>query len=195
MSESPEKLLKDVLITLTKAGRTDRVLIIDNIPESLFYELRFPLICVGQGANQNWQPDLKAGKEMKLFEELRLSQTGNGSIVFDMDNEQSLMRWGAVYSYIRNTYPHSKVLPQAVENSVDPKNLAAGPLALKDVPRVVLPVLSPSDLNRPVADGTPESLRIAEIKKQAVDEYKAAEEAKIKERMAKVRAAKEPTNE
>lgn len=185
------KLLSNVLIKLIRGGFTDRVLYIDNIPEDMFYELQYPRVCVGKGAEQHYEADLTKERVMTLYPELSLSQTGDKGIVFDVENEQSKQRFLALNRYIKMVYPNNKVPVEPVVNSVDPMDSAAAALDIQKIPRVVLPVLSPSDSQESVTGGAIASaLNVEEIKQKAVEEYKASQDAEVKERMEKARAAR-----
>ena len=183
-------LIKNVLVKLIRGGRTDRVLFIDNVPQELFYEMKHPVICEGKGQEQHWVPDTSKEKIPTLYPDLEKSQVGDNGIVFNMENENSLQRWLTVDRYIKSMYPSSKVIPQAVVNSVEPKNTAASPLALSDVPRVVLPSLSPSEAKPSVEGVTTASLDVEAIKKEAIAQYEKEQKEKNKERMAKAREAR-----
>lgn len=186
------KLLKNVLIKLTRGGFTDRILYIDNVPEEMFYEMRYPRICVGKGFEQHWTDDTTQEKVPTLYEELHVSQTGDGAIMFDMDNEHASTRYLALNRYIRSVFPNNRVPQDPIVNSVDPSNHAASALELSKVPHVVLPVLSPAEGNTSVTGGATDdvdskpSIDVEEIKRQAVKEYQEEQ----KERMRKAREAK-----
>lgn len=184
------KLLQNVLIKLIRGGFTDRVLYIDNLPEEMLYELQYPRICVGEGQAQHYIPDTKQPKVMTLYPELRLSQTGDNGIVFDLENEHGKNRFLALDRYIKGMYPFNKLPAEPVVNSTDPMDQAAPALELSKIPRVVLPTLSPSDSKESVVGSTTASLDVEAIKKQAVAEYEAQQKAEAKERMAKARAGR-----
>ena len=190
-----EKLLKDVLIKLNRGGMTYRVLLVDNIPESLFYDYKHPRkinMVNGQPHTQHWVADTEKPKVRTLKEHIKESQNGDGGLVFNMENTNSKDLYNAVDRYITTHYPSNKVVPKAVINAVDPTDKRSQPLALKDVPRVVLPVLSPS-ASADAGDTTAaldSSSDIEAVKRQAVEEYKAAQKAKAIEKMAKARAAR-----
>ena len=85
----------------------------------------------------------------------------------------------------------NNVLPvEPVIYSTDPTDQRAPALALSQVPRLVLPALSPSDGKPSVAGDASPSLDVEAIRQAAVAEYKADQEAKTKERMAKAREAR-----
>lgn len=192
------KMLNNVLIKLMRGGFTDRVLFIDNVPSEMFYEMQNPRKCVGEGQAQHWVPDFDKEKVPTLYPELQLSQTGDGGIVFNLDNEQSKHRFLALERYIKSVYPVNQVPPEPVVYSTDASDQSAPTLALSQVPRVVLPVLSPTG-SSPATGGTTASLvldpaAVEAIKKQAVEEYAAEEQRKLKERMEKARAGRTPKN-
>lgn len=181
-------LLKDVLIKLMQGGRSDKVLYIDNVPEEFFYEMKHPLTCVGEGQAQHWTLDTSKPKQQTLHQELKASPTGDGAIVFDLDNEPSSQRYLALMRYIKMTYPANQMIPEAVWYSQDYKDPKAPPIALSQVPRVVLPVLSPTETKESAnSDSTTPALDIEAIKKAAVEEH---ELEKKRERMAKARAGR-----
>ena len=184
------KLLQNVLIKLIRGGFTDRVLFIDNLPEEMLYELQYPRICVGEGQAQHYTPDMKQAKVMTLYPELRLSQTGDNGIVFDLENEHGKNRFLALERYIKGVFPYNRLPAEPVVYSTDPMDSAAPALELSKIPRVVLPALSPSEDKTPVAGSTTASLDVEAIKKQAVAEYEAQQKAEAKERMAKARAGR-----
>lgn len=184
------KLISNVLIKLIRGGFTDRVLFIDNVPEDMFYEMKHPRICVGKGMEQHWEADLSKPKEPTLYPEINLSQTGDGGLVFDLDNEQSKHRYLALDRYMKMTLPNNKVPVEPIINAVDPTDTRSAALALSQVPRVVLPALSPSESKETVAGSTTVSLDVEAIKKQAIAEYEAEKKAEISERMAKAREAR-----
>ncbi len=121
-----------------------------------------------------------------LYEELHLSQTGDGGIVFDLDNNGSKDRLTRLNRYIKSMFPANQVPPEAIPYAVDPSDPSSPALALSQVPRVVLPSLSPRG-EEPLRGGNPPALNVEDIKKQAVAEYL---EQQNRERMAKVRSAK-----
>ncbi len=185
------KYLNNVLIKLIRGGFTDRVLFLDNVPEDMFFELQYPRICVGKGAEQHYEADTSKEKIMTLYPELVRSQTGDGGIIFDIENEQSKARFLALNRYIKSVYPNNKLPAEPVVNSVDPMDSAAAALQVSQIPRVVLPALSPSESQDSVAgEAIASALDVEEIKRKAVEEYKAEEDAKVKERMEKARAAR-----
>ena len=191
-----EKLIKNVLVKLIMGGSTDRVLFIDNIPEELFYEMRHPkkVAMVNDNPNtQYWTEDKTKEKIPTLYEEIALSQTGDGGLVFNMENNNAKSRWESVTRYITSHYPSNKVPPKAVPFATSPKDPRSPALALSEVPRVVLPVLSPSVNSVAVdttADSAPAALDVEAIKAQAIKEYEAKKKAEATERMAKARAAR-----
>lgn len=193
------KLINDVLVKLIKGGSVDQVMILDNVPEDMFYKMAFPRIAVGKGQENHWEPDQNAAKVLTLHDELSLSQTGDGAIVFDMENENAIDRFKALDRYIRQMWPANKAVPEFKPNSEDPTDSRARPLLRSDIPRAVLPVLSPPTgaLENPskVADvaGTNEAaliLDVEKIKAEAIAEYEAKLKEAAKEKMAKARAAK-----
>ncbi len=184
------KLLQNVLIKLIRGGFTDRVLFIDNLPEEMIYELQYPRICVGEGQAQHYVPDTKQAKVMTLYPELHLSQTGDGGIVFDLENEHGKNRYLALDRYIKGMYPFNRLPADPVVNSVDAMDSGAAALELSKIPRVVLPALSPSESKETVAGSTTASLDVDAIKKAAIAEYEAEQKAEAKDRMAKARAGR-----
>ncbi len=182
--------LINVFIKLIRGGFTDRVLFIDNVPEEMFYEMRHPRKCVGEGQAQHYIDDVTQPKIPTLYPELQLSQTGDGGIVFDMENEHGKNRYLALNRYIKSVYPNNKVPAEPMVYSVDPMDSASPALAVEKLPRVVLPVLSPSESQDSVIGGATASLDVEAIKKQAVEEYQAEEKKKASERMANARAAR-----
>lgn len=183
-------MLNNVLIKLVRGGFTDRVLFIDNVPEEMFYEMKHPVHCVGKGAEQHYEPDMTKEKIPTLYEEIKLSQTGDKGLVFDLDNENSKARYLALDRYIKMSYPNNKVPVDPVINALDPTDTRSPALALSNVPRVVLPALSPSESKETVAGSAIASLDVESIKKQAVAEYQAEEKKKVSERLAKAREAR-----
>ena len=193
------KLLKNVLIKLVRSGVVDRVLYIDNIPEELFYSPQHPKIITDRGTkgSQYWTVDVTQPKVMTLYEKLNKSQTGDDGIVFDMQNIHAKDLWSAVDAYIKANYPGNKLPPAPAPYSTDPTDARSPALALSQVPRAVLSVLSPSgktDAGSAVADLNGKNdegpVNVEEIKRQAVEDYKAKKKAEASERMAKARAAK-----
>lgn len=186
-------ILKNVLIKLARGGFTDRVLFIDNVPDEFFYEMRHPRKCVGEGQAQHYVEDTDKPKIPTLHPELELSQTGDGGIVFNMENEHSKSRFLALDRYIKSVFPNNRLPADPVVNSVDPMDSRAAALELSKIPRVVLPALSPSETPS-VAGGTASSLDVEEIKRKAIEEYEANKKAEASERMAKARASRTATN-
>ncbi len=185
------KVLNNVLIKLIRGGFTDRVLYIDNVPEEMFYEMQYPRICVGKGLEQHYEPDMSKEKIPTLYPELSLSQTGDKGIVFDLDNEHGKNRYLALDRYLKQVYPSNKLPAEPMVNSTDPMDSGAAALQLSQIPRVVLPALSPSESQDSVAgEATAAGFDVEEIKRKAVEEYKAQENAEVKERMEKARAAR-----
>ena len=184
-------ILSNVLIKLTRGGFTDRVLYLDNVPAEMFYEMRYPMICKGEGLKQAYVPDSARPKELTLYEELKRSQTGDDGIVFDLDNEQAKHRYMILNRYIQSVYTNRNVPVDPVINSTDKSNTAAPALALSQVPRVVLPVLSPAEPISSVPGDTTASMKTSlidkdKLKKEAIEEYKQEQRA----RMAKAREAR-----
>jgi hypothetical protein len=183
------KMLNNVLIKLIRGGFTDRVLFIDNVPEEMFYEMQYPRKCEGVGQAQHYVADTSKPKVPTLYGELSESQTGDKGIVFNLENENAKNRYLALDRYIKSVYPNSKVPAEPIVNSLDPMDSSAPALALSQVPRVVLPALSPVGGTTASSNDAP-ALDVDEIKKQAVEEYKKAKEDEVKERMASARAAR-----
>ena len=182
--------LINVFVKLIRGGFTDRVLFIDNVPEEMFYEMRHPRKCVGEGQAQHYIDDVTQPKVPTLYPELVLSLTGDKGIVFDMENEHGKNRYLALNRYIKSVYPNNQVPPEPMVYSVDPMDSASPALAVEKLPRVVLPALSPSDSKESVAGGATASLDVEAIKKAAIEEYQAEEKLKTSERMAKAREAR-----
>ncbi len=193
------KLLKNVLIKLTKGGYVDRVMFLDNVPEDYFYHMAHPRVCVGQGQQQHWEADSSKEKIPTLHEELRLSQTGDGGIVFDMDNEQALSRWATLHRHIVASFPYGQKITEPAPYAMDPSDPRSMPLPQERIPRAVLPVLSPptgvqanpSEVTQ--VAGTKETaltLDVEAIKAQAIAEYQESQKEEARARMAKAREAK-----
>jgi hypothetical protein len=181
------KMLNNVLIKMTTGGRVDLVLYLDNVPEDMFYEMRHPRKCAGEGSQQHWEPDTSKPMIPTLYEELHLSQTGDNGIVFDLDNEQARARFQRLDRYVKSMYPANQVPPEAVPYAMDPTDSRSPALALDRVPRVVLPsVLSPrgdEPLRAPVTTPDLEKIK-AEAGAAAIEQYK------MEVRMQAVRDAK-----
>jgi hypothetical protein len=184
------ELLKNVFIRLVRGGFTDRVIIIDNVPQEMFYELQHPRVAVGKGQEQHWEADRTQTRVMTLYPELSFSQTGDGSIVFDLENEHSKNRYLALDRFVKSVFPNNRLPAEPVVYSTDPMDQSAPALELSKVPRVVLPTLSPSVAQAPVVGDTAPSLDVAAIKKAAIEEYEAQKKEESKERMAKVRESR-----
>ncbi len=180
------KLLTNVLMKLVRGGFTDRVLYIDNLPEELIYEYKHPVKCEGKGIEQHYVPDFDKPKQPTLYEELRLSQTGDKGIIFDLDNEQSKRRYLTLRRYMESVYSNKAIPQDPVVNSTDAQNSNAPALALSQVPRVVLPVLSPAEASTSVTGSTTDVLDVEKLKQEAIDAYKQEQ----KDRMAKARNAR-----
>lgn len=183
------KLLNNVLIKLSRGGFTDRVLYLDHVPEEMFYEMRHPMICKGEGLKQAYVPDFEKPKEPMLYPELTRSLTGDNGIVFNLDNEQSKQRYLALNRYIKSVYSNREVPADPVVYSIDPSNSAAPALSLDKIPRVVLPVLSPAEspsVSGSTAVSEAPSVDVETIKKEAIAEYKKEQQA----RMAKARESR-----
>lgn len=183
-------LLKDVFIKIMRGGATDRVLYIDNVPEEMLYVMKHPLECVGKGQEQHWEYNTTKDKVKTLHEEIKLSMTGDGGLVFDLDNEPSTQRYLALMRYIKMNYPTNQQVPEAVSYAVDPKDTKSPLIALSQVPRVVLPVLSPTESNPSSGNGTTSTLDVEAIKKQAIEEHEAEKKKKFAEKMAKARSGR-----
>lgn len=193
------KLLKNVLLKLSRGGSTDRVIFVDNLPEDLLYSMQYPKVVAlmrkDDTRTQYWTSDTTKPKVMTLHEELKKSPVGDDGIVFNMDNNNAKDRWKAVDSYIKANYPSGKLPPAPKPYSVDPTDPRSAVLPLSEIPRIVLPVLSPSDSsdagNASAGDSKSESIvDLDAVKKQAIEEYKKEQKAKASERMAKARAAR-----
>ncbi len=180
----------NVMVRLIRGGFTDRVLYIDNVPADMFYEMKHPRICVGKGQEQHYESDLSKEKVPTLYPEISLSQTGDGSIVFELDNEHSKARYLALDRYVKSVFPNNKLPAEPVVFSTDPMDQSAPALELSKVPRVVLPALSPSVAETTVVGGTTAFLDVDAIKKAAIEEYEAQKKEEMKERMAKTREAR-----
>jgi hypothetical protein len=188
--ETEMKMLNNVLVKMTSGGRCDLVLYVDNVPFDMFYEMKHPRKCVGQGQQQHWEADTDKPMVPTLHEELRLSQTGDKGIVFDLDNEPSRARFTRLNRYIKQMFPPNQILPEAIPYAVDPTDPSSPALALSQVPRVALPSLSPRG-DEPLRESSAASaLDLEAVKKQAVADYL---EQQNKDRMARVRAAKSET--
>jgi len=183
------KLVSNVLIKLTRGGFTDRVLYLDNVPFDMLYEMKHPVIAKGEGMQQHWTADTSAEKIPTLIDCLKLSQTGDKGICFDLDNEQSKTQYMVLNRYIQSVYTNRDIPADPVVNSIDPTSQSAPALELSKVPRVVLPVLSPSEPKNSVTGSTiasstdAPSVDVDAIKKEAVEQYKKEQ----KDRMAKAR--------
>ena len=190
------KLISNVLLKIVRGGSNDRVLFIDNIPEELFYKMEHPKKIAGENGSQHWVSDADKDKIPTLHEEIKLSQTGDGGLVFNMQNINAQERYATIERYISANYPSNKTVPKPKPNCIDPSDLRSSALALSDVPRVVLSALSPSVDATDAGSTTaslikPADVNIEAIKKQAVEEYEAAKKVAAKERMAKARAARQ----
>jgi hypothetical protein len=182
------KMLNNVLIKITSGGRGDLVLFVDNVPEELFYEMRHPRKAVGTGQQQHWEPDLDKPQVPTLYEELHLSQTGDKGIVFDLDNNQARSRFQQLDRYIKSMTPPHETPVEAIPYAMDPTDASSPALALSQVPRAVLPSLSPREPKDSLRDsGAATSLDVEAIQKKAVADYL---DQQNKERMAKVREAR-----
>lgn len=187
-----KKLLKNVLIKLMREGFTDRVMYIDNIPEDLFYEMKHPRkiqVRDNNPATAVWVPDLTADKVPTLKDHIKLSQTGDKGLVFNIGNENARLLYAAVERYIKIMNPMNSTEP--IVHSQDPSNSAAPALALSEVPRVVLSVLSPSEKS---SDAGKTALDLndmkSKLKAEIISELADEKKAKASERMAKARAAR-----
>lgn len=192
------KLLKNVLLKLSRGGVTDRVIYVDNLPEELLYSMQHPMAVKeaikGDNKSQYWTRDTDAPKEMLLHEELKVSPIGDGGIVFNMENNNAEARWKIVDNYIKANFKGNKLPPAPVPYSINPQDPRAATLPLSEIPRIVLPVLSP--VGSPTADkqlardSSNSELSLESIKQQAIEEYKAEKKKQAKEKMAKARAAR-----
>lgn len=167
-----KKLLKNVLLKLARGGHGDRVLFVDNIPEDLFYEMRHPRKVLNQDGKQQWVPDTDKAKVPTLKEHLSLSQTGDGGIVIDLDRIQAGEIWKVVDRYMRSVYPASEKLPVPVSYAQDPTHTASPPRPLSEIPRVVLPVLSPTEQSVAGSAPSTSTVDVEAIRRQAVEDYK-----------------------
>lgn len=187
-----KKLLKNVLIKLMREGFTDRVIYIDNVPEDLFYEMKHPkkiTLRDNQPQTAMWTPDLEKDKIPTLKDHIKLSQTGDKGLVFNIGNENARILYAAVERYIKTMDPLNNTEP--IVYSQDPSNSAAPVLALSEVPRVVLPVLSPSEKTSDAGKATLDLNDMkAKLKAEIMSELEAEKKAKASERMAKARAAR-----
>lgn len=187
-----KKLLKNVLIKLMREGFTDRVMYIDNVPEDLFYEMRHPRkiqILNNNPQSATWVADLEKEKVPTLKEHIKASLTGDKGLVFNIGNENARILYAAVERYVKTMDPLNDKEP--IVFSQDPSNSAAPALALSEVPRVVLPVLSPSEKS---SDAGKATLNLddmkAKLKAEIMSELADEKKAKASERMAKARAAR-----
>ena len=183
-------LLKDVFIKLMRGGATDRVLFIDNIPAEFFYSMKHPVECVGKGQEQHWETNFSKDKIQTLHEEIKLSQTGDGGLVFDLDNEPATQRFLALMRFIKMKYPPNQQIPEAVSYAVDSKDTKSPLIALSQVPRVVLPVLSPSEAQASVSGEPTPALDVEAIKKEAVREHEENRKKELAAKMAKARSGR-----
>lgn len=184
-------IIKDVLIKLMRGGATDRILYIDNVPEDFFYSMKHPLECVGVGQSQHWEYNAAKDRVKTLHEEIKLSQTGDGGLVFDLDNEPSTQRYLALMRYIKMMYPPNQQIPDAVSCAVDPKDTKSPAIALSQVPRVVLPVLSPTEANTSLSsNSTAPSLDVEKIKQDAIKEHEENRKKELAAKMAKARSGR-----
>jgi hypothetical protein len=119
------ELLKNVFIRLVRGGFTDRVIIIDNVPQEMFYELQHPRVAVGKGQEQHWEADRTQTRVMTLYPELSFSQTGDGSIVFDLENEHSKNRYLALDRFVKSVFPNNRLPAEPVVYSTDPMDQSA----------------------------------------------------------------------
>lgn len=189
------KLLQNVLVKLMRGGATDRVIYIDNVPEEMFYAEKYPVTCAGEGQAQHWVADTSKPKVMTLHEEIKLSLTGDGGLVFDLDNEPSSQRYLTLMRYIKMNYPANQQVPEAIPYALDPKDTKSPLVALSQVPRVVLPVLSPTESKDSLNSGATsisDGLDIEKIKAEAIKEHEAEKKRKFAEKMAKVREGRIP---
>ena len=192
------KLIKDVLVKLVRGGYTDLVLILDNVPEEMFYEMKHPVVPSGNGKHKFYVADTSKPKEPTLYEELTPSQTGDKGIVFDLDNEQALARWREIHRYIQSVWPINQRVVDPVPNTTDVTDPRAGALPKDMIPRAVLPVLSPATATPSPVAATVETAPAVDLeaiknaaKAEAVAEYQAQLKKEADERMAKARAAKQ----
>jgi hypothetical protein len=163
-----QKLIKDVLVKIARGGAVDRVMYVDNVPEDFFYEMRHPMKCTGKGVEQHYEPDLEKPKVATLYEELSLSQTGDRGIVFDLGNEQASQRFLALVRFIKSMTPATQMPIEPKPYSVDPSDTRANTIPLTEIPRAVLPVLSPASNDAGTVKAAP-SINVDEQIKVAVD--------------------------
>jgi len=180
------KLLKNVLLKMSRGGRTDLILYVDNLPEDYLYEMAYPIMYVGKGRENHKEPDLSKPKTPTLRLGVTDSLTGDKGILIDMDREQGQTIWATIDRYIHQMTPPNQRLQAPVANSVQPSKASAAPLPLDKIPRAVLPVLSPPSGEQ----GSPVQAAPAVGTVTAAPTLGNDKKAAAQARMAKARAAK-----
>jgi len=140
-------ILKDVLLKSIGGNIHDMVLIVNELPESLFYILNYPRV---PKLDRDGYPSgdlIRDRKSPKTSKELKpgitASQTGDGGFVFDTMTNAGEERFAEVSAHIRGLLPRDVPIPQMIPYAVEPGTMSSPPLQRHQIPRVELPVSSP----------------------------------------------------
>ena len=188
------ELLKNVLIKEVDGSKDgDKVFYVDNLPKSLLYREALALMIdyTDPHGQQNYVPEFtltEAGKKIptrRLTDELlpgiERSQTSDKAYVFFMQYNEAKLRLKDIDQFIQTTMPVLERIPRRISISTQPGVMSAGPKALSDLPRVVLPepVSPPAPQNSGAEEGNASRSLDEEAKLEA-----------MRQRAANARAAK-----
>ena len=200
-----EELLDSVYIKESSTLHTDTVFIVENLPKRLIYHMVPAMATVYDRdgyTDGNQRVDSTAPKVEALLPGLYLDAAGDGSVMFDTRHEEPAKALEAIDAYIAGTLPRDVVIPRRVPYAERPDDKRSNPIPMSGIPIVALPgvlrpdapQVSPQGVSPlPVESGLikpNQGVDIEELKKAAVEEYKAEQKEKKRAQMAKARAAR-----
>lgn len=178
------ELLQEVFIKEQHESGIDQVFVVKNLPKHLIYGKVAKMV---QRYDRDGYTDGTlivdpSGEKVDgLLEGLEFSQTGDGSILFNMGRETGRKAMQAVDAYIAGTLPRDIVVPKRVAYPMDPSDSRSMPKPMSLIPVVELPASKAVPQVSPEAQASPEA---APIKKRQLTEQ---QRDAARERMARAR--------
>jgi len=144
--------LEKVLIKEVDGSKEgDKVFYIENLPKSLLYRKeRKQIIDYTDPQNrQRYVPDFvlnERGQKINtnamvdvLLPGIEMSQTKDGAYCFFTQYNEAKEKLGAIDRHIQQVVPVSERVARRIPYAMQPGTMSSGPIALTDIPSVVLP--------------------------------------------------------
>lgn len=180
------ELLKEVFIKEQHESGIDLVFVVKNLPKHLIYR-KVPLMVQRYDrdgyTDGTLMPDPEGATVDGLLEGLEFSQTGDGSILFNVGRAPGKQAMQAVDAYIQGTLPRDVVVPKRVSYPMDPSDSRSMPKPMSLIPVIELPASKAEAVQvSPEAKASPEPS--APIRKRQLTEQ---QREAARERMARAR--------